>query len=410
MKSPLNLTKALFILGLLLFQAFGGVIDRPYVGFWNSAHHGGVQALETQTGAFWSNPGAMNLKQSQRLETTVYHLGAESGASQSWVMPAGQFSTLGLAFSAHPISEFQRQEIRAGFGVRPIPSLSLGMIGVSQFVQDSIFMDFNAGAQYSLTEYFRGGLQVQQITERLSHSIDSTSQRLYGAGFVYYPLYNQSQRDFLLHLDWESRYLKIKEDRYTVGASYVLGPRENLRLSGAISRIDLDSIQPISSSLGIQVQEVFFKSLLSFHYSVSQIPISDIDGEPMKHQIGVGVQLYPKQDLTPPRAQVNMSRSLLDFSSKDTTLHRAFFILNAQDNSNQFKNWHLVISKLDSGMNPIEVIKSFNGQGQPPKQILWAGRNNSGERLLPGFYSYRLIVVDKESNHTASSWQFFEIK
>lgn len=391
-------------------QAPVNMTTRALPGYWNNAHHGGVKALETQTGAFWGNPGGLYLIQSQKIETSVYNMGDRPGIHASWVVPAGEVSTLGVSLQSQPVESLLREELRAGFGVRPTSSLSLGAIGVGQFYNDSLFMDFNAGAQYSLTDYFRGGLEVHNITEQLSPGIDSSSQRLYGAGFVYYPMYQQLQQRFFVHLDWESRNLTFEEDRYTAGASFVMGPRENLRLSAAVSRIDLDSLAPLTSSFGIQVQEIFFKSFLSFHYSVSRIPLADVANAPMRHQLGMGIQLNPKQDLTPPSAQVNMSRSLLDFSSQDATLHQAFFTLSAQDNSNQFKSWHLVISSLDESMQPLEVLKSFNGQGQPPKQILWAGRNTSGERLPAGFYGYRLIVLDNEQNHTATSWQFLEIK
>lgn len=406
-------SKVLYLIGLFLFfltMSPSAHKVRPQPGFWNSAHSGGVKAFPGQTTAFWGNPGSLNLKQSQHVEVTTYELGAAGGFSGAWVVPAGQYSSLGIAWNTHPIETFDRHELRAGLGIRPTENLSLGMIGIGQFYQDSLFMDFSLGAQYSLTDYLRGGLEVKQLTERLQPRPDSLNFKSYGAGLIFYPFYRTNKKNFMLHVDWESRFITLDEDRYTIGASYALGPRENLRISSAISRIDLDTLQPITSSVGIRVQEIFFSSLLSFHYTVNQLPVSGATAEPMRHQIGLGLQLYPSQDLTPPSAQINASRSLLDFSVDNPALHRIYFLLSAQDDSNQFESWYLVISSQNKAMQPQEVVKSFKGQGHPPKQIVWEGRDTSGERLSKGYYSYRLIVVDQERNHNATSWQFLEIK
>lgn len=406
----LGLFLSVIILNYFSLVHASSVEQRPLPGYWNSAHYGGLTAYSTQTAAFWSNPSGLNLKQSQKLELSTFNLAENSGIMASWALPAGKYSTLGLALQASELENFNTQQARAGFGVRPAPNLSIGIIGVGQQYQDTLFMDFNLGAQYSFTDYFKSGVVIQNLTEKLTPALDSNNRHIYGAGFAWFPMYARHKEAFMVHLDWESEFLAFRRNRWILGTSYAMGPRENLRLSTAISRQDLGARQPISASLGVKVQEVFFKSFLSFYYTVSHVPIAQNNDGRMRHQLGTALQLYPKQDRTPPTAQARMSRNLFDFKSPDTTWHQASFILNAQDDSKQFKSWHLVIAEVDQNMKAVNVIKSFNGKGQPPKKMKWDGRDNSGSRLPVGFYTYRVIVLDKESNHAATSWQFFEVR
>ncbi len=79
------------------------------------------------------------------------------------------------------------------------------------------------------------------------------------------------------------------------------------------------------------------------------------------------------------------------------------FLLTAHTKG-QVDQWQLAISDRSG-----EIVRSYAGQGQPPAQIIWDGKDRSGLPLPDGQYAYVLKVTERDGRTTSGRVQSVEI-
>ncbi|MDX2473599.1 MAG: FlgD immunoglobulin-like domain containing protein [Candidatus Krumholzibacteria bacterium] len=79
------------------------------------------------------------------------------------------------------------------------------------------------------------------------------------------------------------------------------------------------------------------------------------------------------------------------------------FLLTAHTKG-QVDQWQLAISDRSG-----EIVRSYAGQGQPPAQIIWDGKDRSGLPLPDGQYAYVLEVTERDGRTTSGRVQSVEI-
>ncbi len=79
------------------------------------------------------------------------------------------------------------------------------------------------------------------------------------------------------------------------------------------------------------------------------------------------------------------------------------FLLTAHTKED-VRDWQLTISDRSG-----EIVRSYAGQGQPPAQIIWDGKDAAGLPLSDGHYAYVLNVVERDGRTTAGRQRTVEI-
>lgn len=80
------------------------------------------------------------------------------------------------------------------------------------------------------------------------------------------------------------------------------------------------------------------------------------------------------------------------------------FLLTARTKGD-VRDWQLTISDRSG-----QTVRSYAGQGQPPAQIIWDGKDLAGLPLPDGLYSYVLTVVERDGHQTSARARSVEIK
>jgi hypothetical protein len=85
------------------------------------------------------------------------------------------------------------------------------------------------------------------------------------------------------------------------------------------------------------------------------------------------------------------------------------FLLRIDDESGKLGGWNLVVYTARKDMTPGQLVRRFQGKGQPPASIRWNADDAIGNPCAVGLYTYRLIVTDAAGNQSWTEWQHLEI-
>ncbi len=107
-------------------------------------------------------------------------------------------------------------------------------------------------------------------------------------------------------------------------------------------------------------------------------------------------------DTKPPTASVAFQPALIS-PNGDGFADSGSFQIQAQD-ENGIAGYTLEIHN-DVG----DLKRSFKGEGTPPKNVDWAGQDDSGALLPDGKYTYDLAVIDRAGNKTVTAVQTAQI-
>jgi hypothetical protein len=75
----------------------------------------------------------------------------------------------------------------------------------------------------------------------------------------------------------------------------------------------------------------------------------------------------------------------------------------------RIRAWNLTIRGIGEGGLAGPVVRRFQGKDLPPRLIRWQAEDDSGRKLPPGFYAYRLEAEDAAGNAAATAWQLVRL-
>ncbi len=75
----------------------------------------------------------------------------------------------------------------------------------------------------------------------------------------------------------------------------------------------------------------------------------------------------------------------------------------------RIREWLLTIHAVGKDGVAGAEVKTYRGRDLPPKVIRWLALDETGKRIPPGFYCFRLEATDADGNHGNTAWQMVEI-
>jgi hypothetical protein len=372
-------------------------------GFDNTALGGGGVALENSNLGIWQNPAQIFQKVTPVTEMGIFDLASKQALFGTAVIPVGQYTTIGGSSQMGPYFDAFHKVHQAVLALEPFP---FAYIGGKMRVED-----FNNNTQNSYSVGTRAllnpDLYLGAYVDGIGQPNDSNLN--YQIGLAWTPQILENPKDAFLFADIRTPNLNLTHSQVILGAGIQKGPVQNFKAEMALQWKQEDKGQ-IYGNGGIRLQEQFLGVFVQLFYSISQIGIYHAKQEELLHTAGLGIQLFPYRDVEEPIISIRTNKHLLQFNSAETEKNSLLFFVRAEDNSKKFKDWHLVIASVNSELKPGALVKSYSGQGIPPKTVEWDGTESSSLKVGPGLYFYRLIVRDEAQNMAQTQWQMIEVR
>jgi len=296
------------------------------------------------------------------------------------------------------------QGIMGSFAINSGRYFSIGAEVFTKILDGKYTVDLNSGIQYSLGNKFRIGLRVNNISESdIGHKEDNIMlERSYGAGLTADPFHK-----LRIYYDLISPEMDFEKASHTGAYKITFGNVNSFSVFNSF-RVNTFKDAELFTGIGLVFKTRISKNRIGFSYSLGGLPINHSNSDIIQ-AVSVNWSINLFQDSKKPYAFVSDRYGYIT-PSKDTLTREAYFKLEAGDDDSPVSTWHFVICDVNEYGEAKQILRSFSGKGLPPKFIKWGGRDSFQNLVPKGFYTYRLIVQDKQGNLTKTRWQLIEMR
>jgi hypothetical protein len=329
----------------------------------------------------------------------------------AWTFPGGRESMMGLSIVEPNPGSIDNHRIGVSGVSRIFEGTWIGVLGTLQRTPSDGNLDLGLGGYHRINSRLRFGWTAQNLTEALDTlGCNRCDERLFGIGSAWF--FDRKER-FSFFVDAQMRSFSKNGWLATepaLGFTAAFGDNRNLQVIASAQGADVFSDPQARVAAGIVFQQYFYSTLVSLRYSLTEFPVLGFEPQTPTHSISLGLVWDAFADRTNPRPFVRVTHPLISPDATDSLPRAADFMLRIDDESGKLGDWSLVIYTARKDLSPGQLVRRFQGKGQPPTSIHWQADDVSNNPCAMGIYAYRLIVKDAAGNQAWTDWQHLEIR
>jgi hypothetical protein len=450
--------RALPFLALLPFCASARpLLPELPLGTGASSFGGGGTAHAAGLNAVFDNPAALSIEDDLQAEAGM--MGMSGGISPYFLYGsrAGGKSSyaLGYFYDARPGGPEEpvrpRQGLIAGVSWEADPHFSIGgavrTVGIGAGAgQDGFGVDGDAGVLFRPWSALWAGAAVRNLQESgVGQSPEGFAvRRAYAASVgtglesLHLPGLTFHEPDAYFELRSEDPFSARYTEAFSLASAFTPGGKLGLR-----GTLVLPHEGDIGFALGTFLNLPMGNGKLGFAYTFQSGSAEQTGETGASHSISINVRMGGKSDPFPPSLEVQADKALAEPAEPDAPA-AVFFHLTASDktyagarvegdpekkpaphgpwsslkpeheesrpvSAGRIQSWTLSIRTVGGDGVAGPEVKTYQGKDLPPRVIRWDAVDAAGNRLPPGFYSFRLDATDAAGNRSSTAWQLLEI-